>query len=143
MSRSLKDLPSLIPFYDIPLQYDGDNNCPHEFVRNSTRSLSTITEEIEEEEKAVGVYDAALLNEIYDEGIFNNSRNESLSETKWSLTPEAPPEFNKRGIVICHQNVNSIRNKLDEVKSVLMYDRIAVFVCTESKLDPDRIRIIT
>jgi len=135
MSRSLKHLPILIPFYDIPLQYDGDNNCPHELARNNTRGLSTITEEIEEEKE---VFDAALLNDIYDEEIFNKSRNKSFSEAKWSLPPEAPPDFNKRRIVFCHQNVNSVRNKLDEIKSVLMYDRIAVLVCTESKLDPDR-----
>lgn len=135
MPRFCNDVPNLIPFYDVPLQSYGDF-CPH-ILDINRRNLSPIPEEKAEESHPN--YESTLCCDIYNENIFETSRTpQDINEGKWELPPQAPKEFKNRGTIICHQNMNSIRNKFDEIKSLLQYDRIAVLVCTESKLDTDR-----
>jgi hypothetical protein len=45
---------------------------------------------------------------------------------------------NSKGVKFIHININSIRNKFDEVKNLLQNNLIALFSCCESKLDSDR-----
>lgn len=55
---------------------------------------------------------------------------------------EVPQEwtvFNQlKGVKICHCNLNSVRNKLEEVRDFLNCTKAHVFGVGETKLDPDR-----
>ncbi|CAL8083264.1 unnamed protein product [Orchesella dallaii] len=70
----------------------------------------------------------------------NSTDNSSFTPDKEAQmgAPNIPAEVNSRGILFCHQNVNSIRNKFDEVRWFVETVKPAVFSITESKLDPHR-----
>jgi len=87
-----------------------------------------------------------LLNyQHLDDEIFNESIDtieEQLMNSEDNQMDEHSESRNTlsgaKGLSICHVNINSIRNKLDEVKELLRPCKIAVLACTESKLDPHR-----
>jgi exonuclease III len=55
------------------------------------------------------------------------------------LTSSLPQDFVKsRGLRFCHININSVRNKMEDIRLFLITLRIMVLACTESKLDSDR-----
>jgi hypothetical protein len=68
--------------------------------------------------------------------LFNIPSTLSLSE--W-VHATIPNEFIKHnGLRFCHLNCNSVRNKFDELRYLLSEVKVAVFACTESKLDTER-----
>ena len=79
----------------------------------------------------------------------NQNRNLSPNESLQSTQTTSPPP-NKdcnigldtlrktKGLKFCHQNINSIRNKLVDVVSLLRDCKLDILALTESKLDPSR-----
>jgi len=59
-------------------------------------------------------------------------------ENSRQLPPNIPQEVTSRGLLFCHQNVNRLRNKFDEIKWFVETVKPTLLSVTESKLDPDR-----
>ena len=82
-----------------------------------------------------------LSNKHNDNNIFNSSNYESLINDNLAIQPGFVKSVLKRlrsnhpqQIIIGHLNINSIRNKFDIMKPMLMHD-LDIFMVTETKLD--------
>jgi len=64
--------------------------------------------------------------------------DDKKDSTATAIAVDVPEEIRKRGMLFCHQNLNSIRNKFTEIKNFLIDLCPTVFSITESKLDSDR-----
>jgi len=77
------------------------------------------------------------INKI-SESYFEESNNgeENTLNIKLCLEELVPAEFFKaKGLILCHLNANSIRNKFDEINVLLHGKNVSLLACTESKLD--------
>jgi len=71
---------------------------------------------------------------------------ESTSTTPQLISTQANEDIcknfsyikNTKGLIICHQNINSIRNKFDDVINFLVECKVDIIAYTESKLDLNR-----
>ena len=82
-----------------------------------------------------------LSNKHNDNNIFNSSIYDSLINDNLAIQPGCVKSVLKRLrsnhpqlIIIGHLNINSIRNKFDIMKPMLMHD-LDIFMVTETKLD--------
>ena len=85
--------------------------------------------------------EANLSNNHNGNYIFNSSNNKSLINDNLAIQPGIVKSVLKclhsnhpQQIIIGHLNINSIRNKFDIMKPMLMHD-IDIFMVTETKLD--------
>jgi len=68
-----------------------------------------------------------------------NTSEEPPQECKEAFTaPSLPVNLKSRGLLFCHQNLNSVRNKFEEVKWFIEGYSPTIFAITESKLNSDR-----
>ena len=82
-----------------------------------------------------------LSNKHNDNNIFNSSNYESLINDNLAIKPgfvksvlERLRSNHPQQIIIGHLNINSIRNKFEIMKPMLMHD-LGIFMVTETKLD--------
>ena len=54
---------------------------------------------------------------------------------KYVLTLETARENNRIDLLLCHQNINSIQNKFEELKDIVVKSLVQILAVSETKID--------
>jgi hypothetical protein len=78
---------------------------------------------------------SALLD---DEPTHSSTIAPAPSLSDWKIATLTSVFLNNKGLIFCHLNCNSVRNKFEELSYLVSEVKVAVLACTESKLDSER-----